>query len=481
VANTIDQLDEQQTGASESKEVGALKALWDLFSSMKTAIVLLLALAAVSIVITVVNAKRGDDSSAAYQTPWYLMLLTLVGINLAVCSINRFKQAWRRTFQPNLRAEPAQLKKAAASESLTSTGTVDEVTAKVEKALRSRAYVVAKEERDGAVNIHAAKGRVAIWGPYLTHLSILVIFIGAVWGSRTGFEGTVNVTEGKKQSTYSVQQKDKTGQFVAVDKPLNFELGLKKFEIKYDEQHNPTGYKSDLQVYDGGKQVTRKVIDVNHPLSYKGITFFQSSYGLESISMTVTGPDGKSTKLPFAVQMGADENGQQVYNVIGMNESGMALETVTAAGKKLTIFVHNLAPDYVGGEQISGSSLPLNPAVQVYVNEDFPKMKDGAWKPVGWLTVGQSEKYKGFTITFDRVVQYTGLSVARNPGLPLIYLGFGLLVLGIFISFYLTHRTIRVHIALSGKKVGVTAGAFSRTEAATFEKDLARLRHELEA
>ncbi|MHB0935196.1 MAG: cytochrome c biogenesis protein ResB [Armatimonadota bacterium] len=477
MANTIEQLDAQQAGAGESKEVGALKAIWDLFSSMKTAIVLLLALAAVSIVITVLDARKGDSSGASYQTPWYLMLLALVGINLAVCSINRFKQAWRRTFQPNLRAEPAQLKKAAVSESLTCPGTVEDVTAKVEKALRSRSYMVAKEERDGAINIHAAKGRLAIWGPYLTHLSILVIFIGAVWGSRTGFEGYVNIPEGAKQSAYAVETKDKDGHIHSEEKPLNFELGLSKFEIKYDEKRNPTGYKSDLQVYDGGKEVARKVIDVNHPLSYKGITFFQSSYGLESMLLKVTGPDGKTTELPFTIQ-----STDQGYNVIGDSEMGMALETVTSAGKKLTVFVHNLVPDYIGGEMVNGSSLPLNPAVQVFVNEEFPKMKDGAWKPIGWLAVGESGKYKGFTITFDRVVQYTGLSVSRNPGLPVIYLGFGLLVLGIFISFYMTHRTIRVHVAPSGKQVGVVAGAFSRgAEAATFDKDFARLRSEVEA
>lgn len=477
MANTIDQLDEQKPVADESKEVGALKALWDLFSSMKTAIVLLLTLAAVSIIITVVDAKKGDTSGASYRTPWYLMLLALVGINLAVCSINRFKQGWRRTFQPNLRADPAQLKKAAASVSLICAGAVDDAAAKVEKALRSRAYVVAKEERDGAVHLHAAKGRLAIWGPYLTHLSILVIFLGAVWGSRTGFEGYINVAEGTKQGAYFVEQRDADGHFHRVERPLDFELGLSKFEITYDKERNPTGYKSDLQVYDGGKEVARKVIDVNHPLTYKGITFFQDSYGLESMLLKVTGPDGKTTEVPFIIQLT-----DQGDNVIGDNETGMALETITAVGQKLTVFVHTLVPDYIGGEMINGSSLPLNPAALVYVNEDYPKMKDGYWKPIGWLTVGQSGIYKGFTITFDRVVQYTGLSVSRNPGLPVIYLGFGQLVLGIFISFYMIHRTIRVHVAPSGDKVSVVAGAFSRgADTSIFDKDFARLRSEVEA
>ncbi|MHB0935682.1 MAG: cytochrome c biogenesis protein ResB [Armatimonadota bacterium] len=481
MAHTIEQLDEQQNGGGESKEIGALKALWDLFSSMKTAIVLLLVLAAVSIIITIVNAKKGDNTSNTYQSSWYLMLLTLVGINLAVCSINRFKQAWRRTFQPSLRTEPTQLKKAAVSESLNCTGTVEEMTEKVEKALRSRSYAVTKGQQDKAVVIHATKGRLAIWGPYLTHMSILVIFLGAVLGSRTGFDGYMTVTEGKKKSTYSVEVRDKDGRMVSRDVPLKFELGLRKFEIKH-ENHNPTGYKSDLQVFDGGKQVTQKVIDVNHPLTYKGITFFQSSYGLVGMFLKVTGPNGKVMGLPFQIVTESDEHGCPIYKPTPMTGEGMAAETLEIGGKRLTILAHNLVPDYVGGQKVSASHLPLNPAVQIYVNERYPEDQSMEhWQKLGWVPVNKSLTYKGFTITFDQVVQYTGLSVSRNPGLPVVYLGFGLLVLGIFISFYLTHKIIRVHIAPSGKQVSVVAGAFSRAEAATFDKDFTRLRSEVEA
>jgi len=475
VTNTTEHIDEQQPGsAGESKEMGALQALWDLFSSMKTAIVLLLVLAAVSIVITIFNAKRGDDSSRVYQSPWYLFLLALIGVNLAVCSVNRFQQAWRRTFSPSLRADPKALKNAAASVSLTFEGTADAAAEKAEQALRARRYTVTKTQQDSAVVLHAVKGRLAIWGPYLTHLSILVIFLGAVIGGRAGFDGYMQIVEGQQTSTYSNNK-------IGKDAKLGFEVGLKKFEIKYDEKHNPTGYKSDLQVYDGGKQVAQKIIDVNHPLSYKGITFFQSSYGLESVTLTVTGPNGESKELPYQVQTGS-ENGQTVYSLIGMNEMGMAVETVNFGGKKLTVLFHNIAPDYVGGTQTNASDMPLHPAVQVYVNERFPEYKGmDAWKEIGWLPVNKSLTYKGYTIAFDRIVQYTGLSVARNPGLPVVYLGFALLVLGVFISFYLTHRIIRVHIATSGNKQTVVAGATSRADPSTFEKDWARLRDEVEA
>jgi len=479
VVNTIENEDEQKTGpGNEQKEIGALKALWDLFSSMKTAIVLLLVLAAVSIGITIYDARMGDTTGHNFQKPGYLLLLALIAVNLTVCSINRFQQAWRRTFSPSLRADPAQLKKAAASVAVTADGSLDEAAEKVERALRARRYTVTRTQQDKAVAMHATKGRLAIWGPYLTHLSILVIFVGAVFGARTGFDGYMNVAEGEKNSIYS---NNKTGK----EEKLPFDLGLRKFEIKYDEKRLPVGYKSDLQVYDGDKKVVEKIIDVNSPLTYKGITFFQSSYGLRQMALKVTSPKGQTETVTFNI----NSDGQN-YEVTSLDGSTMPFETVNLDDKKLTIFAHNpnsempiaFVPDYVGGDEINASSLPLNPAVFLMVNERFPDYKGlDAWQKVGWLPINKSLTYKGYSITFDHVVQTTGLSIARNPGLPVIYFGFGLLVLGLFFSFYITHKIIRVHISTSGKKINVVAGTGSRADPSSFEKDLARLRSEVEA
>lgn len=470
MTDTIEHVDEQKPGsAGESNEVGALKALWDLFSSMKTAIVLLLVLAAVSIAITVL--RPAEEGMQLFSSRGYVFLLTLIGINLTVCSINRFRQAWRRSFAPSLRADPKQLKNAGASVSLvTEDYSIEEAAEKAEKALRARRYAVAKADQDGAVTMHASKGRLAIWGPYLTHLSILVIFAGAVFGSRTGFDGFMEVTEGKTSNVFSNQTAND-------QKELDFELGLTKFTIEYDEEtRNPIRYLSNLQVYDNGEQVASQLIDVNRPLRYNGITFYQSYYGVREVVMKVTAPDGESASVPFAVRTGNDpETGTPVYLV-----DGTPYETVTIGGKKLTLFVHNIAPDYIGGERINFSFMPLNPAVQVYVNEHFSERREiKDWQVLGWLPVDESADYKGYTISLERVVQFTGLSVARNPGLPVIYLGFCLLVLGIFLSFYLTHKVIRVHIARSGNRVNVTAGATSQADPSTFAKDLGRLRSEV--
>lgn len=452
-------------GTSGSKEIGVLQAFWELFSSMKTAILLLLVLAGVSMFITFF--KRDNDAVRLYHSTGYLMLLSLIGLNLAVCSINRFGLAWRRSFAPSLDVTPAQLKNAPAVLAISVPGTPEAAAMQVTAVLRARAYAVTQQVTDGAVMLYATKGRLSIWGPYLTHVSLLVIFLGAVYGGRFGFDGFINVVEGETSNRYFA---NRTGQ--PVDLP--FTVKLLSFTIEHDSQHNPVAYKSDLEIHEGDRVVAHKVIDVNRPLSYKGISFFQADYGLVELVVNITAPDGTSRRLPVSITTGDDDNGK-VYRL-----DDPSYQTLTFGSHRLTVYAHRLVPDYRKGQEDRGTALPINPAVELQVNERFPQYRGkDAWTSLGWVPVGQTVSYQGYRLTLERVVKYTGLSVACNPGIPVIYLGFALLVLGVFTSFYLTHKVLRVHISAADAQTIVVAGAISRADPVIFAQDLARLKHAL--
>ncbi|HUV04163.1 MAG TPA: cytochrome c biogenesis protein ResB [Armatimonadota bacterium] len=467
--------------SSEAKEASLLEAVWRTFSSMKTAIVLLLILAAASVAGTVIEqnapAEAYDPSlhpilkalglTNVYGSSWYVLLLALIGINLMVCSINRFGTAWRRTFRPRVAAKPSQIANMQRSEKLASTGTVQEAAGKVAAALCAGSYHVVTEQDGSEVVLYASKGRPGIWGPYVTHLSILVIFAGAMLGNRLGFHGHTIIAEGDYTDSYLLQDNGQKGD-------LGFRIALEQFTIEHDKERNPTGYKSDLKVFEGGRLAARKVIDVNHPLTYKGVSFFQADYGLSGLVMKITGPNGDTERFHVNVWTQDTPSGKQ-YCI-----SGDPWSEVKLGGRKLTIFVHNLAPDYIGGEQINASDMPLNPAILIMANDRFPEYKGlDAWSRLGWLPVSHSAEYKGFRITLEKAIDYTGLEVVRNPGLPIIYSGFGLMLLGVFISFYISHKVVRIRVSPSKEGAAVVAGGMSRSDPSVLDKDFERLRSAL--
>lgn len=455
-----------------------LKALWTFFSSMKTAITLLLLLATLSILGTVILQNGMTEEymriygqhkyaffhtlglTDVYHSGWYKLLLFLVGINLAVCSINRFGITWRQTRQPKVSVPAESISNMQRYEKLSSSYSVKDSADMISASFKSGRYNVSRESDGNDITICASKGSWSLWGPYLTHLSILVIFIGAVFGSMLGFEGYTTITEGKSTSTYALQGSNKI-------KNLGFRVALKDFNVDFDKNHNPTAYTSDLQVYNGDKLVAQKVINVNHPLTYKGISFHQSSYGMGGLLLKVTDSTGKSEHITFDVETGASPMGNQ-YQL-----AGEPFREVKLGEGKVTIFAHDFNPDYSSDHSHFSAG---NPAVMIMANDRFPKYKGlDAWSNLGWIEMSKPVKYKGMTIELERTVEYSGLQVSNNPGLYIIYTGFGLLLLGLFMSFYVQRMILRARVSSSAKGSIAMVGASSRAGIDIFESDFNRL------
>lgn len=447
-------------------------SFWSLFSSMKTAIVLLLAAAGASVIGTLVKQNASPQEYVAtygrvgyavirslglddvYHSGWYLLLLFLLAINLVVCSIRRFSSAWNRTFAPKVVVEPHEISGAQELEKIVTRAPVDEVGNAAFCFLRRIGYCVKSERAKNSLGLYAIKGRLGIWGPYLTHLSILVVFVGVVVGGFLGSRGVVKIAEGEAVDSYW-----------AGSEPikLGFTITLRKFSILTDAKRRPTAYQSHVEVYDGGRLKTRKIIDVNYPLVYKGFAFYQSDCGLEDLILRIKSPAGKTSDV--RLELFALRNPEDL------------LKSVEIDGKKLMIYIHNLSLDYAGGKNISASDMPLNPACDILITDKFDNgKKPSAWTRLGWLKVGDMTNYNGYRIALAKATKYTVLEVSKNPGLPIVYTGFLLIVLGVFISFYVRVRIIRLHASQQDDQTAVVTGCNPRNSDELVERDLRELR-----
>src|SRR4030066_29057 len=127
-------------------------------------------------------------------------------------------------------------------------------------------------ENSGTLHLYAEKGVVSRFGVYVTHLSIIIIFVGAIIGNVFGFKGFANIVEG--QSVRTIPTRGGTSQVA-----LGCAGRCNKFQVDFSPSGQPKEYSSDLSVIEGGREVLRKTIEGNDPPQYKGIWFYQSSYG----------------------------------------------------------------------------------------------------------------------------------------------------------------------------------------------------------
>lgn len=425
-----------------SKERSFTDQLWDFFCSLKLAIVTLILLALTSIIGTVLeqNLQPQDylqnygmsqstyDTLKAlqffdmYHSWWFLSLMGIFAVNLICCSIKRLPRIIKTVRNPTLVADDGLFRTFSNKEEIVTAGTVAEVRDKLVALLGKKFKSPVVTEQDGKAYLFAQKGAYARFGVYVTHCSILIIFLGAMIGNVWGYKAYVNIVEGKSVN----QAWLRSGQPI----PLGFELRCDNFEVTfYPGGGRPKEFSSALVVLENGQEVLKKTIEVNDPLSYKGLTFYQSSYG---------------------------PAGDPIYQFRVKNRAtGVTTDVMGQEGRHLQL---------PGGAAVIPMGYADNyqnfgPAAQVSI--DSPEHKRGT-PFIVFQNYPQFDEKRGgdYIINLLGVQQtyYTGLQVGKDPGVWVVWLGCLLMVLGSCSAFFLSHRRIWVSIQPLAKGIGVKLG-----------------------
>jgi cytochrome c biogenesis protein len=456
--------DNKQTSGS-----GALPGnrLWDFFASVRLSVVLLLSLAATSIIGTVIpqNADQSSyinkfgpklysvlDSMSVfnmYQSWWFRLLLCLLVINLVVCSVRRLKATWKVIFPEKIKYNPDRFRKAASRVSIDA-GNLPPETAKdiCEKFLGRRYRKIQTRQEDFSSWIFGEKRRWTRLGVYVVHFSVILLVSGGLIGSLFGFEGMMNVPEEETRQTFFLRNSEKS-------MDLDFAIRCDEFSVSHYPSGRPKEYRSDIAIIENGQVVRQHRLRVNDPLRYKGINIFQSSYGQTAASA-------------FTIVFTEAESGMRFEKKASM---GQAVDMPAGRGKlviedfsgNFSFRGHNIGPAFLGRlEQPSGQTRP------VLLPANFPRF----------------DRMRGgdYAISVEDVeyAYYTGLQITRDPGVPLVYTGFALMILGCYVTFFMHHQKTGIEILAKDNKTEIFISRISARKKPGLKNDVRRLAGKLE-
>ena len=420
--------------------------VWDFFCSLKLTIFLLIGLALTSIIGTIVMQGPSREYLATlsetkirlysalgffdmYHSWWFILLLYLLTLNLICCSIKRLPRVWKIVFEPVLVMDERFEKTLSSVKEFKMPGGKAELKDKMVSFLKAEFAAPTVTEVNGEYHLFAEKSRLCRLGVYVVHFSIIIVFIGALLGSFFGYKAYVNIPEGG-----SIKQvQSRTGAMI----DLGYELRCEKFSVSFYDTGAPKEFKSILTVLENGQPVkgyTNIPTIVNEPLTYKGITFYQSSYG-------------------------QSDEGALYHISVRDRKGGAPVQLVARQGERVAL---------PGGAFLSVMEATQN--VRPFMKEfDGPgaqvEFTPPGGKPQPFVIL--SDKYDSFNaqhggdlvITFAGMDQkfYTGLQVAKDPGVLVVWLGCFLMVMGICMAFFMSHKRVWARISEGVVTVGGSA------------------------
>ena len=455
------------------KEKGIFSILYDFFRSLKLTIFILILLAILSIIGTLIAQNAAPEDYIRrygaslyevldffslfdmYHSWWFSAILLFLVINLLACSLQRFPGVWNQVFRSagSQGLEESMLKTLPYVEKVRLSNpakvNMEEVAGNsLKKAFKKQERI----ETESTITFFAEKGRFSRLGVYITHLSLLIILVGGIIGSLFGFKGFVNILEGETADRFFVRGKN-----VNLPKALPFSVRCDDFTVTFydlkdrEEERHVKEYTSLLTIIDNGKEVLKKTVEVNHPLHYKGLAFYQSSYG--ALNRVTLGIQKKNKKEKTLLE--AEEG-----DTIEVPEMNAFLRVLTYAPQ-----VHTF------GEGVQVALLRPNQEPRVFwVIKGLPKM--------------EQQSGEEFAISFEGKTsrEYTGLQVTKDPGVWVVWVGCGLMIFGFIVSFFFSHQKVWVRIPKGPAKASsgefVLAGSTNKNRVG-FEKTFQQLAREL--
>jgi len=429
--------------------------IWDFFSSVKLAIFTLCALAATSIIGTLIPQGEtaqfyvenfGEKTAQLFQildlpnmyySWWFLGLLGMLSTNLIICSVDRFPSVWKIMTADNLAIATDRLEKMANCAKW-QFGTSKLAHIDPANLLKQNGWRASSRKIGENQLFFSEKGRWSRIGVYTVHSSILLIFVGAIIGHFAGFKGSVLVPElGSTKKIYAYKDSK------ALD--LGFEVRCNSFAIEFYDNGMPKEYKSSLTVLEDGQEVLTREIEVNSPLSYKGFTFYQSSYqGYQDFIVRITDDvsgDSHNFTIPFQKQSTWQEKNLQ-FGVINAEAIGQRVVRSKIWFK---------AGDH--------------PAVIEWLKDNDTTT----------ITSGGNS----YTISAKQMYA-TGLQVAKDPGVWVVYIGCALMLLGLYMAFFMSHQRIWLYKKMDGSVPELLLSGSANKNKAAFAKVFGQIKNRIE-
>ena len=352
---------------------------------------------------------------AVFRSPWFSAGLVVLVVSIVVCTLDRTPKLWRgvsdiRVAQPEPYFDPRLPDRAAMA------GVPADA---VHGVLRRNGFHVREAtDPDGTRFLYGDRHQYTKLATLFTHAGLILFLVAAAATSRLGEEQGLVVAEGE---SLTVQP---------IGTPGLLLVRNLAFEAPGFDTGAPTDFTTDLAVYQDGREIARKTIRVNDPLSVAGYTFHQNGFGPAPHIVLRSAAGAVLWDAPVPM---TDAAAGLPYATVGVPGRDMGLKLLLdreADGTGVVIVI----PYRIVGTAADGQPIEeLYQAVDLHRGDS--KVSQGLDLSIGLADFGE----------------FTLLIAKSDPGQGLVWVAFGLLIAGITITFYRPRRRVWTRLAPDGR------------------------------
>ena len=490
--------------------VDTARMLWRWLRKMSTALILLFALAAASVVATVVpqrpviaatvrqweTGEAGPGAGVAgvldalglfdvFGSAWFMALTAALFVSLTGCLVPRYRALLRLARRPPVAGR--NLSRLTHSTTFPTRLPPDEALTAANAVLRRRRY--RRRTRwaagDAPAQLAAERGLWREAGSLLFHTAFYLLLLGAVIGQVFGFTGQIGLVEGSSfADTRIAYDYARPGRAFGVEDHRGFVAKLDDFDVAYHPDFTPSDFASTVTVSEGGTPVRTETVRVNRPLRHDGMTVYQLAFGFAP-RLTVRSGDLVLFDEAVRLEQGRGPAARNVWTGTAKvkfddPENQIALDVV-------------LVPDArrdAGGKPVVGPNpAPENPVLvaglyfgDLGLERPVPASqfdRSGGQVDTVMLRPGDNGRLArgSLTVEFSDLRYWSGLQVSHQPGRRVLLASAVLLMVGLVASLYAYRRRVWVEAApAAGGGATVTVAGVALQRKAVFADEFERLR-----
>jgi len=498
--------------------VQTLGLLWRRLRKMSTALILLFALAAASVIATFIpqqplipstvaqwlSGEAGPGSAVArafdwlglfnvFGSWWFTTLVVLLFTSLTGCLIPRWRGFLRLVRKP----PPAgrSLDRLSERREFFTAASPDEALALAASTLRGYRHrrVAAADTASGNQQLAAQRGHAREGASLVFHTAFYLLLAGVIIGKVFGFEGQVNLPEGEAfADTRIAYDLAEPGRLFGLDDHRGFVVELEDFDVSYFPNFTPKDFVSRVRVLEGGEVVREGVTRVNHPFVHDGMKLYQLRFGMAPRIIVRAGATVLfDEKVMLSDAGGGVWTGAAKVSLGGRNADG-------EAGPQIALDLVFLPDAAVTdrGVPFTRSPEPKNPRLigELYVGQDLgldQPIAASSFNRAGGQVVGDPAVLApgssvdmangNLTVEFAELKMWSGFQVTHAPGRWILLFAAILLLAGLIPSLHSYRRRVWVEVVAQGTGSRVVCAGVALQRKATFTEEFATLSDRLRA